>query len=192
MSNSPYITAFESHAPQIHPQAWVDVFARIIGRVTVGPQATVWPGAVIRADEAEIDVGARAAVLDLALLEAPAGKPVSIGEGALVSHQACVHGATIEAGAMVGIGAVVLDGAVVRQGAWVGAGAVVPPGAEIPARSLALGQPAKVVRELKDDEMNQVEGQIRDLIDKARRYREQTTQGFDPPRWGPPKQPAGF
>lgn len=165
------ITAFDGHRPQIDPQAWVDVAARIIGRVSLAAQVTIWPGAVLRADDESITVGEGSAVLDLALIEAPTGHPVVIEPGALVSHQACVHGATIKSGALVGIGAIVLDGAVVGEGALVGAGAVVPPRMEVPAGSLVLGAPAKVIRELKPAEKAMVAGQLADLQHKAEIYR---------------------
>jgi carbonic anhydrase/acetyltransferase-like protein (isoleucine patch superfamily) len=109
-------------------------------------------------------------VLDLCLLEAPTGRPVIVEPGALVSHQVCLHGATVQSGALVGIGAIVLDGAVVGAGALVGAGAVVPPRMEVPAGTLVLGQPAKVVRELKPAERQEVAKQLADLAAKAKIY----------------------
>ncbi len=165
------VTAFDGHHPRIDPQAWVDVAARIIGRVSLAARVTIWPGAVLRADDEAIEIGEGSAVLDLALLEAPTGHPVVIEPGALVSHQACVHGATIKRGALVGIGAIVLDGAVVGEGALVGAGAVVPPRMEVPAGVLVLGAPAKVIRELKPAEKAMVAGQLADLQHKAEIYR---------------------
>lgn len=166
------ITAFDGNQPQIDPQAWVDIAARIIGRVSLAAKVTIWPGAVLRADDEAIEIGEGSAVLDLALLEAPTGHPVVIEPGALVSHQACVHGATIKRGALVGIGAIVLDGAVVGEGALVGAGAVVPPRMEVPAGVLVLGAPAKVIRELKPAEREMVAGQLADLQHKAEVYRQ--------------------
>ena len=165
------ITAFGGHAPAIDPLAWVDVSARIIGRVVLEAGATVWPGAVLRADDEEIRVGRGSAVLDLCLLEAPRGRPVVVAPGALVSHQACLHGAKVAPGALVGIGAIVLDGAEVGEGALVGAGAVVPPGMRVPPGVLALGAPAKVIRELTPDERRQVARQLADLAATAAAYR---------------------
>jgi carbonic anhydrase/acetyltransferase-like protein (isoleucine patch superfamily) len=165
------ITAFDGHSPCIDPQAWVDVSARIIGRVVLEAGVTVWPGAVLRADDEEIRVGRGSAILDLSLLEAPKGHPVVVAPGALVSHQACLHGATVAAGALVGIGAIVLDGAEVGEGALIGAGAVVPPGMRVPAGVLALGTPAKVVRGLTPAERGLVARQLADLAAKAARYR---------------------
>ncbi|MBW2258800.1 MAG: gamma carbonic anhydrase family protein, partial [Deltaproteobacteria bacterium] len=92
MKKSALITGFGEHTPAIAPDAFVDSFVRIIGQVTIGSRASIWPGCVLRADDDAITVAAGAVVLDLALVEAPAGHPVHIGEGALVSHKACVHG----------------------------------------------------------------------------------------------------
>jgi carbonic anhydrase/acetyltransferase-like protein (isoleucine patch superfamily) len=165
------ITPFGSHAPAIDPEAWVDVSARIIGRVVLAAGVTVWPGAVLRADDEEIRVGRSSALLDLCLLEAPKGHPVIVEPGALVSHQACLHGAVVRSGALVGIGATVLDGAEVGAGALIGAGAVVPPRMRVPAGVLVLGTPAKVIRELSETERAMVADQLADLAAKAAVYR---------------------
>jgi carbonic anhydrase/acetyltransferase-like protein (isoleucine patch superfamily) len=172
MQKRPYISPFAGRHPRIHPDAFVDISARLIGRVILEAGASVWPGAVLRADDEEIRVGAASAILDLCLLEAPAGRPVVVEAGALVSHHACLHGAIVRGGALVGIGAIVLDGAVVGEGALVGAGALVPPGMEVPPGVLVLGQPAKVVRELRPSERENVVRQLADLRAKAEIYRQ--------------------
>jgi len=165
-----YITAFKGHAPLIDPSVFVDISTRLIGRVTLASGVTVWPGAVLRADDEEIRVGKGSAKLDMSLLEAPAGRPVVVEPGALVSHMACLHGAVVKTGALVGIGAIVLDAAVVGAGSLVGAGTLVPPGMEAPSGVLVLGQPAKVIRELKPVERETVNRQLADLRAKAAIY----------------------
>jgi len=99
--------------------------------------ASIWPMAVLRASNAQIRIGRGAAVLDLALLEAPEGHPVLVEEEALISHGAIIHGARVQSRALVGIGAIVLDGAVISSGSIIGAGSVIPPGTKIPPNSLA-------------------------------------------------------
>jgi carbonic anhydrase/acetyltransferase-like protein (isoleucine patch superfamily) len=126
---------------------------------------------VLRADDDEIRVGEGSAILDMSLLEAPAGRPVVVEPGALVSHMACLHGAVVKTGALVGIGAIVLEGAVVGEGSLVGAGALVPPGMEVPSGVLVLGQPAKVIRRLKPAERETVDRQLAGLKAKAEIYR---------------------
>lgn len=175
-SQSPWVTAFDGHHPVIGPDVFIDPTARLIGRVELEKGASVWPGAVLRADEEAIKIGRGSAVLDLCLVEAPAGAPVIVDDGALISHQACLHGASVHSGALVGIGAIVLDGAVVGSGSLVGAGAVVPPGMAIPPGVLVLGQPARIIRELTPAERDHIRKQLMDLADKARKYRMMSTE----------------
>ena len=173
MSANPFITPFDGHAPVIDPDAYVDFSARLIGRIKLAAGVSVWPGAVLRADEAEIVVEKGSAVLDLCLVESPEGHPVLVEAGALISHQVCLHGATVKSGALVGIGAIVLDGAVVGEGAIVGAGAVVPPGMQVPAGKLLLGAPARPVRDLKPGERDNVKAQLAVLREKSLRFKAQ-------------------
>ena len=166
-----FISPFGEQRPRLAPGVFVDRSARLIGKVHLMERASVWPGAVLRADEdEEILIGAGSAVLDLCLLEAPHGHPVIVEDGALVSHKVCLHGATAKSGALVGIGAIVLDGAVVGEGSLVGAGAVVPPGMQVPPGMLLLGQPAKPVRELKPAERENIKAQLAELEAKAAAY----------------------
>ncbi len=173
MSQKTYISSFNGHWPQIADDAFVDVSVRLIGRVTLKRLASIWPGAVLRADEEKIIIGQNSAVLDLCLLEAPSGHPVIVEDGVIISHQACLHGAMVKTGAVVGIGAIVLDGAVIGEGALIGAGAVVPPGMHVPGGMLMLGQPARPVRNLTETDQLQVDAQLRGLAAKAKGYREQ-------------------
>ncbi|MBW2531318.1 MAG: gamma carbonic anhydrase family protein [Deltaproteobacteria bacterium] len=166
----PWVSGFGAHEPSFGAEVFVDRAARIIGQVELGDRCSVWPGAVLRADDDRIVVGAGSAVLDQALLEAPTGRPVVVGAGVLISHQACVHGAHIEDRALVGIGAIVLDGAVVGTRSLVAAGALVPPGMVVPADTLVLGQPAKVVRVLRDDEKQRSLRQLAEVAAKAAQY----------------------
>jgi len=177
MSEKPLVTPFAGHLPRIHPDAFVDPSVRLIGNISLAAGTSVWPGAVLRADEEEILVEEGSAVLDLSLLESPGGHPVRVAPAALISHQACLHGATVQTGALVGIGAIVLDGAVVGEGAIVGAGAVVPPGMQVPPGKLLLGAPAKVVREVKPEERKMIIMQLDALREKARQLRAQLSAG---------------
>lgn len=129
-----------------------DVFlapgAAIIGHVEIGPAASVWYGCVLRGDVNRIVLGARSNLQDGAVVHLGDDDPTIIGEDVVVGHRAVVHGCTIEDGCLIGIQATVLDGAVVGHGSVIGAGAVVPAGARIPPRSLVLGLPGKVVKQL--------------------------------------------
>jgi carbonic anhydrase/acetyltransferase-like protein (isoleucine patch superfamily) len=136
--------ALGERTPSVADSAFVHPDAVIIGAVTVGEQATIWPGAVLRGDYGEISVGARTSVQDGAVIHATAELPTRIGADCTIGHLAHLEGCTIEDGALIGSGSVVLHRAVVRSGALVGAGAVVPNDLEVPARAMALGVPAKI------------------------------------------------
>ncbi|MBC7892818.1 MAG: gamma carbonic anhydrase family protein [Sphingobacteriaceae bacterium] len=122
--------------------------AAVMGRVTFGPDSSVWYGAVVRADVEEIHVGARSNIQDGAVLHADPGAPTLIGPDVTVGHGAIVHGATIGEGSLVGMRATVLNRAKVGRFCLIGAHALVTEGMEIPDYSMVLGTPGKVVRQL--------------------------------------------
>jgi carbonic anhydrase/acetyltransferase-like protein (isoleucine patch superfamily) len=136
--------ALGDRTPDIDDSAFVHPDAVVIGAVTIGAQATIWPGAVLRGDYGEISVGARTSVQDGAVIHATAELPTRIGADCTVGHLAHLEGCTVEDGSLIGSGSVVLHRAVVRSGALVGAGAVVPNDTEVPALAMALGVPAKI------------------------------------------------
>ena len=140
------IVKFKGRLPQIDESAFVADNATLIGNVTVGADASVWFGAVVRGDNEPIVIGRGTSVQDNVTLHGEPGYPLTIGENVTIGHNAVAHGCTVKDGALIGMGAVVLDGAEVGEYAIVGAGAVVPAGMVIPAYSLAVGAPAKVVR----------------------------------------------
>lgn len=157
------IRTLNGHAPALGPGAFVHDAAEVIGRVRLGAWASVWPGAVIRGDVEDIEVGDESNVQDGAVLHADEGLPCRLGNRVTIGHRACVHGCVLEDEVVVGIGAIVLNGARVGAGSVIGAGAVVPEGAEIPPGSLALGIPAKVVRPTTPEERGR-------FLDGAARY----------------------
>ncbi|MCR3721904.1 MULTISPECIES: gamma carbonic anhydrase family protein [Prauserella salsuginis group] len=138
--------------PTIDPSAWVAPDAVVVGAVTMRAESSAWYTAVLRADFDAIAVGEGSNVQDGTIVHADPGYPVTIGNGVSVGHRAVLHGCTVEDDCLIGMGAVVLNGAVIGRGSLIAAGAVVPHGTEIPSRSLVAGVPAKVRRELTDDE----------------------------------------
>jgi len=130
---------------------WIADSARVVGDVHLALGVSVWFGAVIRADQESITVGARSNVQDNAVLHADPGFPVRIGADVSIGHVAICHGCTIEDGVLVGMGAVVMNGAVIGEGSIVAAGAVVTAGMQVPPATLVAGVPAKVLRELTDE-----------------------------------------
>src|SRR3954449_1612384 len=138
------VFALGERVPSIDPSAFVHPDATVIGAVTIGPESTVWPGAVLRGDYGEIFVGARTSVQDGTVVHATAELPTRIGDECVIGHIAHLEGCTVENGALVGSGSVVLHRAVIRSGALVGAGAVVPNDMDVPSGAMALGVPAKI------------------------------------------------
>jgi carbonic anhydrase/acetyltransferase-like protein (isoleucine patch superfamily) len=135
-------------------QPWVADSARVFGDVHLGPGSSVWFGAVVRADQETISVGARSNVQDNAVLHADPGYRLQVGSDVSIGHAAVCHGCTIEDGVLIGMGAVVMNGAVIGQGSTVAAGAVVPAGMQVPQGTLVAGVPAKVLRELTPEAAN--------------------------------------
>jgi carbonic anhydrase/acetyltransferase-like protein (isoleucine patch superfamily) len=144
---------FRGFAPQIPASAFVAETASVIGRVFLGEETSVWPGAVIRADSEPIAIGEGSNVQDNAVLHVDPGVPMTIGRYVTVGHQVMLHGCTIGDGSLVGIQAIVLNHAVIGESSLVAAGSIVTEGKQFPPRSLIMGAPAKVVRELTDEHL---------------------------------------
>ncbi|WP_309505963.1 gamma carbonic anhydrase family protein [Streptomyces pyxinicus] len=152
MTQQALIVGIGGKEPQVDPGAFVAPTASVIGDVTVRAGASVWYGAVLRGDVERITVGADANVQDNVTLHADPGFPVTVGERVSIGHNAVVHGATVEDDCLIGMGATVLNGAVIGAGSLVAAQALVPQGMVVPAGSLVAGVPAKVKRELTEEE----------------------------------------
>ena len=148
-------------APQIDPSAWVADTANLIGKVTLGANATVWYGVTIRGDNERITIGADSNVQEGTVMHTDMGYPLNIGTGVSIGHQAMLHGCTIGDGALIGIQAVIMNGAKIGKGCLVGAGALVTEGKEFPDNSLIIGSPAKAVRTLAEADIARL-GEIAD------------------------------
>jgi carbonic anhydrase/acetyltransferase-like protein (isoleucine patch superfamily) len=140
----------------VHPTAFIHEAAIVLGSVTIGARASVWPAAVIRADTDRIEIGDDSNVQDGAVLHCDEGIPCLIGKRVTIGHSAVVHGAVVGDGALIGIGAVVLNGARIGSGALIGAGALVAEGTVVPPNSLVLGVPGKVRGELTPEQQARV------------------------------------
>ena len=152
VSEGASVLALPDRMPQVSDQAFIAAGARVVGAVTLGPQASVWYNAVLRGDSASITVGAMSNLQDNVSVHVDAGHPVVIGERVSVGHNAVVHGCTIGDGSLIGMGAVVLSGAVIGEGCLIAGGAVVLGGTEVPDGSLVAGVPAAVRRPLTGEE----------------------------------------
>ena len=152
MTRKALITGIGGREPKMDEEAFVAPTSSVIGDVTLGAGASVWYGAVVRGDVERISVGAQSNIQDNCTLHADPGFPVTIGERVSVGHNAVVHGATVEDDCLIGMGATVLNGAVIGEGSLVAAQALVPQGMQVPPGSLVAGVPAKVKRELTEEE----------------------------------------
>lgn len=154
----------DGHAPQCGTNVWVADSAQVMGQVSLGDQASVWFGAVVRADNEPMTIGAGSNIQDASVLHSDPGSPLTIGENVTVGHKVVLHGCSIGDGSLIGIGAVVLNGAKIGKNCLVGAGALVTEGKVFPDGSLIVGSPAVAKREL-------TAAQTQGLQDSAARYR---------------------
>ena len=157
-------------APQLGAGAWAAPSADLIGDVRLAPRASVWFGAVIRADNTPIIVGEDSNIQDGSVCHSDAGYPLTIGARVTVGHQAILHGCTIADDCLVGMGARILNGATIASECIVGAGALVTEGKSFPPGSLIVGAPARVVRQLTDAERQLLRASAAHYAEKAARY----------------------
>ncbi|UYN84796.1 MAG: gamma carbonic anhydrase family protein [Microcella sp.] len=145
--------AIFGHEPHVDADAWVAPNATLIGNVRIHPRASVFYGTVLRADRDLIELGEGSNLQDNVTVHGDPGKPTIVGRGVSVGHNAMLHGCTVDDDCLIGMSATVLNGAVIGRESLVAAGAVVLEGTIVPPRSLVAGVPAKVRRELTDDEV---------------------------------------
>lgn len=162
---------YDGKPPRLGARVFVAENATIIGDVTLGDDCSIWYGAVLRGDVNAIRVGARTNIQDNCVLHVSDGvHSISIAEEVTIGHGVIAHGCTIERGALIGMGSRVLDGARVGALALVGAGALVGEGMEIPPRTLAVGVPARVKRDLRIDEIARLEQSWRHYVEYKEKY----------------------
>jgi len=162
---------FQNYSPKLGKNAWVTDSASVIGRVTMGEDAAVWFGCVVRGDVHYISIGKRTNIQDLSMIhvthhkkeDMSDGNPTIIGNDVTVGHRVMLHGCTIEDACLIGMSATILDGAVIGKESIVGAGSLVTKNKKFPPRSLIMGSPAKVIRELSNEEVSE-------LYASAKRY----------------------
>ncbi|WP_266168693.1 gamma carbonic anhydrase family protein [Dyella subtropica] len=158
-----HLRTYRGIAPTLGQRVYVDPAATVIGAVELADDVSIWPGAVLRGDVHHIRIGARSNVQDGTIVHvthdgpySPGGFPTLVGEGVTIGHAAVIHACTIEDYCLIGMHATVLDGATVKKYGFVGAGSVIPPGKVVGERELWLGNPAKFVRLLNDQQIEQL------------------------------------
>lgn len=177
---------FAGHRPLLAETAWAAPSADLIGDVHLAELASVWFGAVIRADNTPILIGARSNIQDGAMLHSDPGAPCTVGEDVTVGHHAILHGCTIGNRTLIGMGATILNRAVIGEDCLVGAGALVTEGKEFPDGSLIVGSPARVVRELTPQQIQGLAMSAAHYVRNGQRYAEELVR-IDSPRIDDPQ-----
>ncbi|MGL6107943.1 gamma carbonic anhydrase family protein [Romboutsia sp.] len=165
------IKGYQGIEPKIDETVFVAETADIIGKVTIGKNANIWYNTVMRADEHEITIGENTNIQDGTVVHTAWDAPTIIGNNVTVGHKALIHGCKIGDNTLIGMGSIVLDGAEIGEYTLLGAGSLVPPGKKIPSGVLALGSPAKVIRELsKEEKENLVQSALK-YVKTANNYK---------------------
>ena len=169
---SPIILPYKGVTPTIHPSAWIAPGAVIIGDVHIGAESNVWFGCVIRGDVMSIRIGERTNIQDGSVVHVTRKiGPTVIGSGVTVGHKALIHAATIEDGSFVGMGSVVLDFAVIETGGFLAAGGILTPRKRIPKGQMWAGNPAKYLRDLKQEEADYIPVSAQHYVNLSKEYR---------------------
>ena len=161
----------DGKTPQVDSTAWIADSAQVMGHVTLGPDASVWFGCVLRGDTESMTIGEGSNIQDLTVMHADHGLPLTIGKHVTVGHKVMLHGCTIGDESLIGIGAIVLNGARIGKNCLVGAGSLVTEGKEFPDGSMIIGTPAKVVRQLTLEQIEGLRLSAQHYIDNARMFR---------------------
>lgn len=166
------ILSFREINPKIHPTAFVAHDANIIGDVEIGEDASVWFGSVLRGDVNYIRIGARTNIQDQTIVHVSSkGLPTIVEEEVTVGHRVTLHACHVERGCLIGIGAILMDGVRVGANSIVGAGTLVTPGTKIPPRSLVIGSPGRVKRELTEDELASLQHSWQNYVELKDQYK---------------------
>jgi len=165
------IKSFQNLHPKIHESAYITDDAIIIGDVEIGAESSVWFGSILRGDVNHIRIGARTNVQDGTIIHVSSKThPTILEDEVTLGHRVTLHGCHIETGCLIGIGSIVLDGVRVGENSLVAAGSLLTPNTQIPPRVLVMGSPAKVRRELSDDEVEDLEKFWRNYVSLSRIY----------------------
>jgi len=169
------IKSFQNFSPKIHESAFVADDAIVIGAVEIGAESSVWFGSILRGDVNHIRIGERTNIQDGSIIHVSRKThPTILEDEVTLGHRVTLHGCHIETGCLIGIGAIVLDGVRVGRNSLVAAGSLVTPNTQIPPRSLVMGSPAKVKRELRDDEARDLEKFWQNYVSLSRIYQNQS------------------
>ena len=169
---------YKGYTPKLHNTVFIANNATVIGDVEIDEQSSIWFNTVIRGDVAPTRIGKRVSIQDLSMVHQSPNQPAMIEDDVTVGHQVTIHSGIIRKNALIGMGSLILDGAEIGEHAFLGAGSLVPPGKKIPPHTLALGRPAKVVRELTEDDYNEMKRVVKSYVDKGEYYLNHTNLGL--------------
>ncbi len=165
------VYSISGDAPTLHEDSWIAPGAVVIGKVELARRSSVWFGAILRGDTDWIRIGEDSNVQDLSVIHADLGVPTTVGARVTVGHKAMLHGCTVEDECLIGIGAIILNRAKIGRGSVIGAGALIPEDKVIPERSLVVGTPGRVVRQLTEEEVEGIRQAAQHYVENARRFR---------------------
>jgi len=166
------IQSFQGHEPKVDAEAWVHDGAVLIGEVELAANVSIWPGAVLRGDMGVIRVGAFSNIQDGAVCHNTGGVSITeVGERCTIGHGAVLHGCRVGDDCLVGMGSIVMDNAVIGAGSMVAAGSVVPPGKIFPPGSVILGNPGRVVRQVRPSDTAMIDHGWRTYLETVALYR---------------------
>ncbi len=165
------IKSFKGQKPQIDQSCYIAENATLTGDITIGPKSSVWFNSVIRGDVAPTIIGEGVNIQDLCCLHQSPNQPLIIEDFVTVGHKVTLHSSIIRKHALIGMDSTILDGTEIGEYAFIGAGSLVPPGKKIPPHTLAFGRPAKVIRELTEDDYNELKRINASYIEKAEIYK---------------------
>ncbi|KIL43928.1 gamma carbonic anhydrase family protein [Jeotgalibacillus soli] len=166
------ILPYKNHIPKIDESAYIASTATVTGDVTIGAGSSVWFGTTIRGDISPTIIGKKVNIQDHSILHQSPNTPLILEDEVSVGHQVILHSCTVRKKALIGMGSIILDGAEIGEGAFIGAGSLVSQGKKIPPNTLAFGRPAKVIRELNQDDIANMKRINREYAEKAVDYKE--------------------
>jgi carbonic anhydrase/acetyltransferase-like protein (isoleucine patch superfamily) len=163
---------YNGKMPNVDETVFIAPGAHIIGDVTIGKESTIWFNAVLRGDEAPIVIGARCSIQDNSTCHLYEGAPLVVEDEVTVGHNVILHGCTIRKRSIIGMGSTILDGAEIGEECIIGANTLIPSGKKIPPRSLVVGSPGKVVREITEKDLALIQLSIDTYVQKGKEYRQ--------------------
>ncbi|WP_048600258.1 gamma carbonic anhydrase [Rubeoparvulum massiliense] len=174
----PFILPFQGITPNIHPTAFIAHGVVISGDVSIEELSSIWYGTSIRGDIAPTRIGKRVNIQDNSTLHQSPHQPLIIADDVTIGHNAILHSCQIDEGALIGMGAIIMDGAKIGKGAMVAAGSLVPPRMEVPPQTLVMGSPARVIRQLTAQDLQELERIRTSYAEKGQYYKQMEEEYF--------------